>query len=393
MDFIIAGSGIGGLSCANALVRGGHNVCIVERTPELKPVGAGISLQPNAMQAIKFLELDEQVRAVSWPADLAKVLSSSGKVLKTFDFSGYESEYESLPMTVYRGDLIRALADGLNGCEGKSKLVLDQAIVSFEESGKGVTVRTSMGSEFSGDALIAADGIHSAVREQLWGEQTIRYSGYTCWRGIVDNPKLVENVDTMTEVWGRGARFGFMRCNERQVYWFATEDRKQRSDHLPKNPAWKSQFQSWPDPIPNLLESTSDELIVHNDLIDLKPMTKWSRGRITLLGDAAHAMTPNFGQGGAQAIEDAVCLALAIKKSDDIDSAFRLYESLRIPRTIEIVNGAWSFGKIAQGSTWIKRFLRNQVMTKLPKRFVDKQLSRQFDFNGWMKRCLKDLET
>ena len=387
MDFIVVGAGIGGLSCANALAREGHNVRVLERTSELRPVGAGISLQPNAMQAIRRFDLFDEVSAVSWSANNAQVLSSVGKVFTEFDFTGYESRFQTLPLTVFRGDLVRVLAEGLGNRRGDTTIELNQEFDSFEESDDRILVRTKSGAEYSGEVLIAADGIHSIVRNQLWGEQSIRYSGYTCWRGIVDEPSLVSQVSKMTEVWGKGTRCGFMRCNESQVYWFATEDRKQRSDHL-KDTEWKSRFQNWVDPIPKLINTTPDESIVHTDLIDLKPMSAWSRGRVTLLGDAAHAMTPNFGQGGAQAIEDAVCLALVLKNAGDLPSALRMYESLRIPRTTSIVKGAWSYGKIAQGGNWFRRFLRNQVMTRLPKSFIDKQLAQQLDFDGWLSQNL-----
>ena len=385
MNFLVAGCGIGGLSAAHALMNLGHHVRLVERAPELKPVGAGISLQPNAMQAIKRLGLDQAIGQAAWDADVAQILTSKGKLLKQFDFSNYEGLFGFLPSTIYRGDLIRVLAEELD--QSKSEIVLGEQVESFHESADKVIVKTDKGNEFECDGLIGADGIRSAIRRQLWGEPKARYSGYTCWRGMVEDPALVEQVDIMTEAWGTGSRFGFMRCNEKQVYWFATENRKSRTDHI-KDQSWKSIFETWVDPISKLVEATPEDEIVHGDIIDLKPIFPWGQGRVTLLGDAAHAMTPNFGQGGAQAIEDAVVLGLALKAGDPLENSFRAYESARNPRTTSLVKGSWQFGKIGQGKNLMLRLVRNHLMPNLPKKFVDKQLAIQCDFEAYLQRSL-----
>ena len=385
MKFLIVGCGIGGLAAAHALTQNGHQVELVERASALKPVGAGISLQPNAMQALKRLGVDQLIQQAAWPAEQAQICTSNGKVLTQFDFGNYQEMFGFLPMTIYRGDLINILAQSLSDKEGQSKIVLDQQVSSFEESNGAIKVTTECGEEHQCDALVAADGIHSIIRQKLWKKQIPRYAGYTCWRGMVDDPNLVKQVNTMTEVWGKGARFGFMRCNDRQVYWFATEDRKARTDQQPDS-SWKKRFQNWMQPIPQLLDATQDAPVFQNDIVDLAPISRWSQGNITLLGDAAHAMTPNFGQGGAQAIEDAVVLGLTCQPSANIKESFKRYEAARIARTTSLVKGSKQFGWIGQGGNGLARLIRNYVMPNLPKSFVDKQLATQCDFEGYLRK-------
>ena len=233
LRFVVAGCGIGGLTVAHALSRLGHQVDLFERASELRPVGAGISIQPNAMQAFRQLDIHQSILEASWTADVAQVLFADGRVVHRMDFSDYESEYGFLPSTIYRGDLIHVLHQTLPSTVTTH---LSEGVDSFEELDDSVRVNTSQQS-MECDALIGADGIHSAVRSQLWGKSEPNYAGYVCWRGMVSVPQLVEQVQTLTEVWGPGSRFGFMRCNPNQVYWFGTLDSNE-PDQLANDPDW-----------------------------------------------------------------------------------------------------------------------------------------------------------
>lgn len=372
MRFLVAGAGIGGLTASIALARQGHSVQVLEQAPEPKPVGAGISLQPNAMFALGTLGLDRAVSQRGCSAACARLRFSDGSLVREFDFSKYKQRYSYLPHTIHRADLFDFLAEaatheGVDICFG-------QSVQSFAMDAREVEVSTDQATHRA-DALIGADGINSRVRAQLWGQTPTRFSGYVCWRGIASDLSVVEQVETMNEVWGKAARFGFMRCSLDKVYWFATRSSPTR-DRLSE--AWKETFDDWPAPIPELLRVTPESQITFNDISDRKPIFPWSRGRVTLLGDAAHPMTPNFGQGGAQAIEDAIVLASAVKNTESVESAFRAYEIHRHPRAKKFVNASRQFGRIAQGGNVLARFVRRFLLPLTPDSVMQHQLDDQF---------------
>lgn len=344
---VIAGGGIGGLTAAIGLAQSGHQVQVLEQAPEIKPVGAGISLQPNALQALEELGLAKPVAECGFESGTARALLSDGREAHSFDFSDFGARYGHLPITVFRGDLVDVLLE--NAQSLGVTVHTDCQAVSFVDGEDNVTVTTSRGSAQSADLLIGADGINSTVSRQLWGDRDRRYSGYVCWRGIVTDPNVISKVPQMTKIWGRGRRFGYMQCAQNKVYWFAT-----MSCATPDNPPvdWHHEFRSWPDPVADLVDGTSKSHIVYNAIADRLPLRKWSSGRVTLLGDAAHAMTPNFGQGGAQAIDDAVVLTRSLEAAADLLPALDAYEQLRIPRTTKLVNESFQFGAIAQGASW-----------------------------------------
>ena len=378
MKVIVSGAGIGGLTAAIALAREGHQVRVLEKAPRPKPVGAGISMQPNALFAFGTLGIDKAVMNKAYASPSAHLRYSSGKTIRRFDFRSYQQRYGYVPHTIHRADLFDVLH------ESATALGVDvdfgQEFVSFDEVEHEVRV-TSGRDQFVGDALIGADGINSVVRSQLWGDSPTRYSGYVCWRGIVSEPSIVQAVTDINEVWGRAARCGFMRCSPDKVYWYVA--RTSRNQERP-DPSWRDYFRDWPAPISDLLDATPDQQTAFNDISDRKPIFPWGKGRVTLLGDAAHPMTPNFGQGGAQAIEDAVVIAKAIgSEANGSDGnparAFRRYENHRQNRTASMVRASRSFGAITQGGSLMARIVRDHILTWIPESMADKKLDDQLD--------------
>ena len=380
MKIIIAGSGIGGLTAAIGLAKSGHNVRVLEQASELKPVGAGISLQPNALQALAVLGLDEAVIEQGRQSSVGHLRFANGKSVRDCDFMALLNEVSYLPVTIYRADLLDILFQAAirEGVE----ILFGHRLESFSTESDCVTVQAGSGRQVQCAALIGADGINSQVRAQLWGDRPPRYSGYVCWRGIVNDSKVVQSIASMNELWGSGARFGFMRCSPDKVYWFATRSTGEVEN---PDPDWRQTFEDWPNPVPAILEGTPDDQVFYNEISDREPIYPWGKGPVTLVGDAAHAMTPNFGQGGAQAIEDGVMLSLAAdNRQASLERAFRRFESHRHPRTRLFVNESRQFGRIAQGGTTFWRFVRNRLLPLTPGSIYLKKLRKQYNFESHM---------
>jgi 2-polyprenyl-6-methoxyphenol hydroxylase-like FAD-dependent oxidoreductase len=228
----------------------------------------------------------------------------------------------------------------------KDHLHLGKTCTSIEEQAEKVSAGFSSGESAHADVLIGADGLRSIVRSQIGYDNPIRYSGYTAWRSIA---RLASPVLEASETWGCGRRFGIHPMTNGRVYWYATANAPEGE----RDPDGSSQdkllslFKGWMHPIEALIRA-SDAKILRNDIYDRDPLTKWSRGRVTLLGDAAHPMAPDLGQGACQAIEDALELAKSLDSEAGVPESLRRYEASRIPRTTSIVLASRRMGRMGQ---------------------------------------------
>lgn len=224
----------------------------------------------------------------------------------------------------------------------------------------------------TGDVVVGADGIHSVVRRAVCGLIEPRYSGYTAWRVIVTP---AEPVADMGESWGSGERFGYSALPDGRVYCFATADMAAdtRGGGLIE---LRTRFGSWHEPIPALLAAADETAILKHDLYDLPPLKTYTAGRIALIGDAAHAMTPNLGQGACQALEDAVVLAHVATRDDDLTR----YDSQRRPRTQMIVKRSRLIGSVGQLSSPLAVLARNALLRSTPPSVQFKSLARVLDW-------------
>jgi 2-polyprenyl-6-methoxyphenol hydroxylase-like FAD-dependent oxidoreductase len=222
------------------------------------------------------------------------------------------------------------------------------------------------------DALVGADGLWSTVRRTLHGDSTPRYAGYTAWRGVIAYAGDVR----ASETWGRGRRFGLVPLADGRVYWFATANAPEHSQ-MPEGDKSEllGRFGRWHDPIPSVIEQTPDSAILRNDIYDLKPLKTWGIGRVTLLGDAAHAMTPNLGQGACQAIEDGVVLADCLAREPDTVEALRSYERARAPHTAMVIERSRRLGRVGQLQNPVATWLRDTLVGALPARSQLSQLA------------------
>jgi 2-polyprenyl-6-methoxyphenol hydroxylase-like FAD-dependent oxidoreductase len=347
---------------------------VYEAAPELKPLGKGIWVPTNAMQALERLGLAGNVAAAGCPLERIEVCTTAGSTLMDVDLRKYQAKYGHLTISIHRADLVRELVKGLP----PDALHLGKRLVRFTADDAAVTALFDDG-EVRGDFLIGADGIHSIVREQLFGKATLRYSGQTCYRGVaglVLPPKLVR---TCREVWGGQARMGYSAIGKGEAYWFAPVSAPANSPLL-NGPALAAElttrYAAFPAPIPDIIRNTPPEEIIRTDLYDIAPLEKWWQGRVALLGDAAHAMTPNLGQGGAQAIEDAYFLAESLAAQSRPEQAFEEYQRVRKPKADWVARTAAYLGWTAHFQWWLARWFRDLLLWLTPSWVNDGQIDR-----------------
>jgi 2-polyprenyl-6-methoxyphenol hydroxylase-like FAD-dependent oxidoreductase len=365
MTFTIIGGGIGGLATALALHQLGHAVQVYEAAPELREIGAGVVLGANAMRALAHLGVHDAVHAQGFAVTSIGLLDQQGRVLNNVDTRPFTDRLGYDNLAIHRAGLQRVLLEHLP----PGVLHLGKALERFEQQGTQVTVFFTDGSTATAEALIGADGIRSRVRRQLLPRVEPRFAGYTCWRGVIDGSSLHLPPGRSTESWGTDGRFGLVPLGNGQVYWFACLNSAE-----PQDPQLRSlnltdlqrRFADFHSPIPELLALTSDEQVIWGDIIDLKPLRQFAFGRVLLLGDAAHATTPNMGQGAGQAVEDAAMLARCLREQPEVEAAFRLFDQRRRPRTTRIVNQSWQLGQVAQLQNPLLVLLRNAVMRRMP---------------------------
>ncbi len=378
---IVIGGGIGGLCTALALRRRGFEAVAYEAAPELRPVGKGIWVPTNAMQVLERLGINDAVGRAGWPLERIQVSTSTPRrVLMDLDLRKFEAKYGYTTVSIHRADLVRVLADALPA----DALRLGKRCVGVQADDAGVTARFEDGTEDRGELLVGADGIHSGVREHLFPGVGTRYGGQTCYRGIADMELPKDLARTCREVWGGAARMGFSAVGPRQVYWFAPVTAPAGAPG-PAGAAMSSYladlYAGFPPPIPDVIRNTPAEEIIRTDLFDIPPLGRWWRGRVVLLGDAAHAMTPNLGQGGAQAIEDAYVLADRLTSCPTVGEAFAQYERLRMPKVRWVVRTARRLGRLAHVRGRWTRAVRDAALRLTPAWVNEKPFDRLYALN------------
>jgi len=370
----IIGAGIAGLTTAIALNKIGVNTLIYEASPTIKGIGAGLVLSANAIIAFSRLGIMEEVIQCGRILPSFLILDQKGKQISRTNSKRISTKYGVDNFAIHRGELHRLLLSKLDS----SSIHADKKAIDIEQKINSVTVKFEDDSTLETEFLVAADGIHSAIRKKLLPFSRPRYAGYTCWRAIIDNDLL--DLTESSETWGTNGRFGVVPLTNSQVYWFACINAPQNDSKL-KNYSIKDllhHFKEYHEPIPAILSETQNTNLLWNDIIDLKPIDKYAFGNIILIGDAAHATTPNMGQGACQAIEDAIVLSNELSKNVDFKEAFKNFEKRRIRRTHSIANLSWYIGKIAQLDNRLLVSLRNFVFRLIPERFNETQLKRLY---------------
>ena len=351
MRAVIIGAGIGGLAAAVALRRVGIETLVIERVAEIREVGAGLSIWSNALNALRELGVEASVMASASVVERNLVQTPAGRRITENEFGDMSRRAGAPCICIHRGVLHKVLLDSLP----PASIRTGTRCVGFD----GSTAILESGERFEAGVLVGADGISSVVRDGLHGPQPPRYAGYTCWRGICSDNGVLADRSALLVI-GGGSQFGLWPCGPGQVYWFLTKNAPQGTTQAKAEAA--ALCRDWAAPVPQIIEATAEDAILQNDILDRPPLRWWGRGSVTLLGDAAHASTPNLGQGACQALEDAVVLAHCVSETSPVEAALRKYERLRIPRTAAVVRNSWQAGKVLQLDSPVLEWFRNWFM-------------------------------
>jgi 2-polyprenyl-6-methoxyphenol hydroxylase-like FAD-dependent oxidoreductase len=367
----IIGGGIGGLTAAVALARRGLAAEVFEQAPVLEEVGAGVGLWPNAMTALEPIGLSGKVAGLAVKVARQGLRRSDGTWLMCFPGELMVERWGAGFALVHRAELQQLLAAEL----GSSAIHLGARCTGFENGSRAVTARFADGREVQADVLVGADGVHSAVRAALFGPAPLRYRGYVTVRGITPAGSVPLPADGY-ETWGRGARFGLGPTSGQRIIWYATWNAaaggKDDGDTAAR---LRELFGGWHDPVPAIVDATPETDLIRNDIYDRRPTRAWSRGRVALIGDAIHPMTPDLAQGACQAIVDATTLAICLAGACDSRAALRDYQQRRWRNAALTTLLARNMGTMGQWDGHITCTARNTLTRAIP---LSLQL-RQFD--------------
>ena len=377
MKIGIIGGGICGLATAIALRKQGIDCLVFERAPQLNEVGAGIVLQPNAMQVLELLGIGEQVRSAGRPLDRMEITDAQLQSIRKNQQPLITDPLGNGFVAIHRARLQQALFEALPA----GSVILGKAYQQHVATAEGVQVFFEDGSNVHFDLLLGSDGIHSVVRQQLFQGTALRYSGQTCWRGIAPVTMPDEVASVGREAWGRRLRFGIVPVSETEVYWFAVanapaggkDERNLLHQQLP------AQFHQFHPQISEIIRQTPMEKMIRNDIYDLQRLPSWHQGRVLLLGDAAHATTPNMGQGACQGIEDAHYISRLLAHNSNAAVVFPEFERLRRKKVDYVVNNSWQFGQMAHKP--LSQAILRMAIKWMPESMMQRQTQLLFEVN------------
>lgn len=356
---VVVGAGVAGLTAAIALRQRGWRVEVLERAAEVEPAGSGLSLWPNGLRGLDVIGAGGAIRRQSLAATEGGMRDTGGRWLSRTDIDALRDRYGDL-VVIHRNQL----SDILRAALGPSSLRFGCAVQDVEFTGRGVRVRHSSGTS-EADLVLGADGINSTLRATLWPRaRRPVYAGYTAWRTIVTP---AEPVLSGGETLGRGQRFGIAPLRDGRVYMFGTANLAAgQRDPGGELDELRRRFGSWHDPIPALLAAADPASILRHDIYELPPLDTYVRERAVLLGDAAHAMTPNLGQGANLAVEDAVTLAAVLDRTRDIAGALGEYDRTRRARVQPLARLSHRMGAALQLALPGVAPVRDTVLRLLP---------------------------
>jgi len=367
---IVVGGGIGGLAAAVSLRRAGIDARVFERASELGEVGSAFFVWTNGMRALMELGLADQVEALGDRVERSEYASRGGKILVEWNVGGVARRLGAPNVAVPRSDLQRVLAEAAGDA-----LELGRECTGVSQDGSGVTAHFADGGEERGDVLIGADGIDSRVADALGLQTERRYGGYSVFRAVAPFRHEAFPAGTFRQSLGRGTSFLFLPVGQGRVYWAASQVAPQSG--RPPAAALKewmlSAFAGYAAPIVPMIEATPAEDIRWLEIFDRDPKARWGEGRVTLLGDAAHAMLPTMAQGACQSLEDAVVLARCFATAADPVSALRAYETRRIERATGYVVHSRRIARMGASRNPIACAIRDRMLKRVMARMIPRR--------------------
>lgn len=349
MKAIIIGAGIGGMSAAAALDQQGIDCEVFEAVKEMKPVGAAISIWSNGVKCMNHLGMGKILDDLGGPMhNMAYLEGFSAAQMTRFSLKPLVAEVGERPCPVSRADLQARMID----CWGRGKVQFGKRLECVSQDENGVTATFTDGTTAHGDFMIAADGAHSIAREYVLGHKVERrYAGYVNWNGLVEIDEAIAPADQWTMFVADGKRVSVMPIADNRFYFFfdvplpkgLPEDRSTVINDL------KGYFDGWAEPVQRLIDAINPETTNRIEIHDVEPFNPLVKGRVALLGDAGHSTTPDIGQGGCAALEDAVVLGKCFAASCDIEGALQCYNNSRVERVKDLVLKARKRSEVTHG--------------------------------------------
>ncbi|PKI21789.1 hypothetical protein CW746_10465 [Staphylococcus succinus] len=364
MKIAIVGAGIGGLTAAALLNEQGHEVKIFEKNSQVSEVGAGIGIGGNVIEKLGKHDLAKGIKNVGQVIDTMEVLDDKNNML-----SKMKLKKNTVNLTMTRQSLI----DIIKSYVPNQMIFTNHHVTDIDNGALKVTLHFETQEQEPFDLCIGADGIHAKTREVTVPNSKPIYQGYTVFRGLVEDVDI-KHTNVAKEYWSKKGRVGIVPLLNNQAYWFISINAKEKDTKMQSygKPHLQARFNHFPNEVRKILDKQSETDILLHDIYDLNPLKTFIYQRIVLLGDAAHATTPNMGQGAGQAMEDAIILANCIA-SYDFDEALQRYDKLRVKHTKKVTLRSRKIGKIAQRRNHFVVAVRNAIAKMIPSKLISNQ--------------------